>query len=147
MLGAPSLFMVFIIDEGSEFNAPITRIWELTQDDAAHKHASQISPKVTMEGENVLLDFGTKMPDGSVMRQKVKIAPLPPVGIVLEYVEGPLTGTKLMQYYVPKGNKTGITVVGHATSKMMPDDQLKGAVMRALEVLFNEDVENLKTFG
>jgi len=136
--------MVFIIDEGSEFDAPIARIWALTEDEGVHKHASQVTPKMSMDGENVILDFGTKMPDGSVMRQKVKIASLPPVGIVIEYVEGPLTGTKLMQYYVPKGKKTGITVVGHATSKMISDDQLKAAVMRGLEVLFEEDVENLK---
>jgi len=136
--------MVFILDEGSEFDAPISKVWALAQSEGVHNHPSQINSKVTMEGEHMMLSFGSKMPDGSVAQQKIKITALPPVGFVLETVEGPLAGTKLIQYYVPNGNKTGVRIVGDATSKVVPEAMLKGAVLQSLAVAFAEDVENLK---
>jgi len=120
--------MVFILDEGSEFNAPLSKVWALAQSETAHKHSSQIEPRRSMEGEHGVLAFGSKMPDGSVARHKMKVHLAPPV----------------MQYYVPKGNKTGVIIVGDAMSKVIPESQLKGAVLMGLEVAFNEDVENLK---
>jgi hypothetical protein len=137
--------MVFILDEGSEFDAPLSKVWALANTEGAHNHPSQINTTMSMEGEHVILSFGSKMPDGTVANQKMRVTALPPVGFVLETIEGPLAGTKLIQYYVPKGNKTEIRVVGDATSKMpMPDDMLRGAVLQALGVAFSEDVENLK---
>jgi hypothetical protein len=136
--------MVFILDEGSEFDAPISKVWALAQTEGAHKHSSQINTKMSMEGEHMVLAFGTKMPDGKMVDQKIRLTSFPPVGFFLEYVEGPMTGTKLFQYYVPNGSKTGVRVVGEATSKMMPDDMLRGAVLQGLAVAFSEDVENLK---
>ncbi len=135
--------MVFILDEGSKFNAPLSKVWVLAQSETAHKHSSQIEPRRSMEGEHGVLAFGSKMPDGSVARHKMKVHLAPPVGLVIEYVEGQLSGTKLTQYYVPKGNKTGVIIVGDAMSKVIPESQLKGAVLMGLEVAFNEDVENL----
>ena len=137
--------MVFILDEGSEFDAPISKVWALAQTEGVHKHPSQIDSKMSMEGENVILSFGSKMPDGTVMNQKIKVTAIPPVGFLLETIGGPMTGTKLIQYYVPNGTKTGVRVVGSATSSnQMPDDMLRAAVLQGLAVAFAEDVENLK---
>jgi hypothetical protein len=33
--------MAFMIDEGSEFNAPISKIWALAQSEAVQKHELQ----------------------------------------------------------------------------------------------------------
>jgi len=136
--------MVFILDYGSEFDAPISKVWALAQSEGKHNHPSQINSKVSMEGEHMILSFGSKMPDGSVAQQKIRVTALPPVGFVLETIDGPLAGTTLVQYYVPNGNKTGVVVVGDATSKVVPEAMLKGAVMQGLAVAFAEDVENLK---
>ena len=75
---------------------------------------------------------------------KLRMTMFAPVGFLLEYVDGPLTGTKLMQYYVPKGDKTGVTIVGEAKSAFLKDEQLKAAVMAGLEAAWKEDRENLK---
>lgn len=136
--------MVFILDEGSVFKAPLGKVWQLAQSEGVHRHLSQLNPQRSMEGEHPVLSFDTKMPDGKLVRNKIRMTIVPPVGFVLEYVGGPLEGTKLMQYYIPKGNETGATVVGEAKSAMMPDAQLKAIVLQGLEVAFNEDQENLK---
>jgi hypothetical protein len=81
-----------------------------------------------------------------MMKQKLKITMLPPVGFVQEYIEGPLTGSKSMQFYQSMGNRTGVTVVGEFVSTMMPESQIHGAVMTQLETAFNEDQANLKKF-
>ncbi len=68
----------------------------------------------------------------------------PPFGIVQEYLEGPMAGTKTFQYYIPKGSKTGVTVVGNFTASGMDDDMTKHIAMSVLELAFNEDNENLQ---
>jgi hypothetical protein len=35
-----------------------------------------------------------------------------PLGLVVEALEGPIAGSKFFNYYTPKGNKTGVTVIG-----------------------------------
>jgi len=42
---------------------------------------------------------------------KIKSTPILPLGRTLEYLEGPLAGSRVISYYVPMGNKTGVTVV------------------------------------
>ena len=74
----------------------------------------------------------------------MKVTPYPPVGYLIEYAEGPIKDTKLMEFYIPKGNKTGVTVVGELQSSMMSDNQLKGAVQASLDKPFEEDQQNLK---
>ena len=54
-----------------------------------------------------------------------------------------MAGSKSFSYYTPKGNETGITVVGEWKSKMMTDDQIRQAVMDFLQTVFNEDQANL----
>jgi hypothetical protein len=80
------------------------------------------------------------------MKQKMRLTMLPPVGFLSEYIEGPLTGSKSMQFYHPMGNRTGVTVVDEFVSTMIPESQIHGAVMQQLETAFNEDQANLKKF-
>ena len=68
----------------------------------------------------------------------------PPFGIVQEYLEGPMAGSRAFQYYTPKGDKTGVTVVGDFTAKGMDDDMVKHMALQNLEIAFNEDNANLK---
>jgi len=136
--------MVFIVDEGSVFKAPLQKVWQLGQSEGIHNHPSMMNVKRSMEGEHVVLVYDTKMPDGNMAKNKVRMTVVPPVGFILEYMDGPFTGTRLMQYYIPKGDKTGVTVVGEVKSPMIPESQLKGTMLKGLEMAFNEDQENLK---
>jgi hypothetical protein len=59
-----------------------------------------------------------------------------------------MSGSKFFNYYIPNGNKTGVTVVGDFKSPMIYDEnQLKQAVMSFLEQAFNEDSAYLKTIA
>ncbi|HXQ92293.1 MAG TPA: hypothetical protein VN739_04755 [Nitrososphaerales archaeon] len=111
-----------------------------------HKHASMKNPKFETDGNSVVLSFEIEGPGGVRTLVKIKSTPLVPVGRMLEYLEGPLAGSKAMSYYVLKGQRTGVTIVGEYGSKVIPESQLRAVVMNQLEQSFNEDSENLKNF-
>jgi hypothetical protein len=135
--------MVFILDEGSTFKAPLDKVWKLNQSEGEHSHPSLRNQKGEQQGEHLILSYETQMPDGSWTKNKVRTTAFPPVGIAFETLEGPMTGSKSFQFYTPKGNETGITVVGEFVSKGVPDAALKGAVMAFLARVFDEDSKNL----
>lgn len=135
--------MVFIFDEGSTFKAPLEKVWRLNQSEGEHSHPSLRNQKGEPQGEHFILSYETKMPDGSWAKGKVKTTAFPPVGIVFETLEGPMAGSKSFQFYTPKGNETGVTVVGEYVSKGVPDAALKGAVLAFLGTVFDEDSKNL----
>ncbi len=136
--------MVFIIDEGSSFKAPMSKVWQLVQSPQEHLHPSQINPQFSMDGEHPTVSFDVKMQDGKQAHNKIRMTLFPPVGFSLEYLEGPFAGSRSVNYYTPKGNETGVTVVGEFTSPMLSGEQLKQGVMMSLETAFKEDSENLK---
>ncbi len=135
--------MVFILDEGSKFKAPLDKIWQLNQSEGQHDHPSLKNQKAEQQGSSVILSYETAMPDGTWVKNKSRMTALPPLGIAFETLEGPLAGSKSFQYYTPMGKETGVTVVGEFTSKMLPDAALKKATMTFLETVFNEDQKNL----
>jgi len=140
--------MVFVIDQGSVFDAPIDKIWKYitTANNDQHNHTSMMNVQYSIEGEHPILAFETEGPGGSKMKQKLKLTMLPPTGYLMEYVEGPLKGSKAMQFYHAMGDKTGITVAGEFVSTIMPENMIHGMVMQQLEMAFNEDQVNLKKF-
>lgn len=136
--------MVFIIDDGSKFKAPLDKVWKLAQSEGQHVHPSMKNTRVEPAGENsVFMTYDTEA-GGKMLKNKLKMTLYPPLGFALEYLEGPLNGSKAFQYYTPKGKETGATVIGEWTSPVMPADQVKKAVLAYLEQAFKEDVENLK---
>ena len=54
--------MVFIVDEGSVFKAPLQKVWQLAQSEGIHNHPSMMNVKRSMQGEHVVLDYDVKMP-------------------------------------------------------------------------------------
>jgi hypothetical protein len=57
-----------------------------------------------------------------------------------------MAGSKFLNYYVPKGDKTEVVVVGEWASKTIPAAHLEKAVWANLEKVYSEDVEGLKSF-
>lgn len=135
--------MVFIVDEGSNFKGPLDKVWKLNQSEGQHSHPSLRNMSGEMQGEHVILSYETKMPDGTWVKQKSRSTAYPPLGIVYETIEGPMTGSKSFQFYTPKGKETGVTVVGEFVSKGVPDADVKKGVMAFLSMVFDEDQKNL----
>lgn len=139
--------MVFILDEGSVFDVPLDKIWRfMSTPGDHHKHGSMTNRKIEPEGNSMILSFDGQSPDGNKFRVKIKSTPFLPLGRTLEYLEGPLAGSKVISYYVPLGEKTGVTVIGDYVSKTIPESQIKTVVMNQLEQSFKEDSENLRNF-
>ena len=135
--------MVFIFDEGSRFKAPLDKVWKLNESEGQHSHPSLRNSKGEMQGDHLILTYETKMKDGTWAKHKTRSTAFPPVGIVLETIEGPMAGSKSFQFYTPKGNETAVTVVGEFVSKGVPEGDLKNAVMAFLGTVFDEDQKNL----
>jgi hypothetical protein len=136
--------MVYVLDEGSEFDAPLDRIWKYLQSDEEHDHRAIKVISREMQGDNVVLITNEINMGGVPVRSKIRFTIHAPFGSVQEYLEGPMAGSKAFQYYVPKGNKTGVVVVGDFVGKGMDDDSVKRAALQILEIAFNEDNENLR---
>src|SRR6267143_669356 len=142
----PSAIMVFVVDDGSEFKVPVDKLWKYAQSQTEHAHPSMKNVKVTQEGQGTVLTFDVVAPDGSTEKRKTRITPMPPVGTWFEELEGKFAGSKYFNYYTPKGEKTGVTVVGEWVSSTIPADRMKKAVLEHLAIIFKEDEANLTTF-
>jgi hypothetical protein len=140
--------MVFIVDAEGTFDAPIEKIWRfLNSPPSSHTHPMNRNVQSEVRGEVVTLSFENDIPGGGIVKQKLKMTMMPPVGMLTEYLEGPLTGSKSIQYYVPKGNKTDVVVAGEFTSNVLPEGQLNDMVLQQMDAMFKEDQENLKRFA
>lgn len=135
--------MVFIIDEGSTFKAPIDKVWKLNMSEGNHSHPSLKNASSEMDGGHPILSYETLAPNGNWVQNRVKLSLLPPVGVSFETIEGPMTGSKSFQYYTPKGNETGVTVVGNWVSPGVSDELVRTTVIGFLETVFKEDQANL----
>jgi hypothetical protein len=136
--------MVFILDQGSVFDAPLEKIWRLMFSHSEHKHESMRNFKVerTADSSTFLATWESEL-QGTAIPFKAKVIYFPPVGFAMDYLEGPLAGSKEFEYYTPMGNKTGITCVGEFKAVGMSDDQLRAAAMYFYDKVFREDQDNL----
>ncbi len=134
--------MVYVLDEGAEFDAPIDQVWKYLQSEN-HRHPSVKVLYREVNGNTVTLTSErTIMGKPTVV--KVRNTLYPPFGIVQEQLEGPLTGSRAFLYYIPKGNKTGVTVVGDYKAEGLDDQSTKQLVLSQAQVVFDEDNSNLK---
>jgi hypothetical protein len=139
--------MVFIIDEGSEFKASLDKIWRYNRAETGHTHPGMQNLQVSQEGASMLLAYEVVSPNGSTEKRRTRITPLSPVGSWIEELEGRFAGSKYINYYVPKGDKTEVRTVGEWTSPSITQDKLKQAALDHLEAIYREDVENLEKFA
>jgi len=139
--------MVYVEDLGSFFEAPIDKVWKLSQ--AHQTDLEKIHPDMkdsrteTVSETSNIVSYESDM-QGQTIKNKIKITILYPLGMAFEFLEGPMAGSKFFNYYIPKGNRTGVNVVGDFVSPGMSDEMLKQTVLSFFEHGFNEDVAYLK---
>ncbi len=141
--------MVFIVDKDGTFDEPLDKIWRfLTSQSSAHSHPGNMNVQTETQDGHTILSYENVIPGANgTVKHKLKMTMIPPVAMTMEYLEGPLAGSKTVQYYQPKGiNRTDVVVVGEYTSNVIPEAQLKTLVLRNLDQVFREDQENLRRF-
>lgn len=139
--------MVRVIDEGSHFDAPIEKVWKMIEAHGREMtviHPAVLNPKVESGTETqMVVAFDNEM-NGQKFKVKLRLTVLPPLAQALEILDGPLGGSKMVSYYTPKGEKTGVTVVGDFASPMMTDHQVTAAAHEFLDNGFNDDQAYLR---
>jgi len=140
--------MVHIKDEGSHFDAPIETVWKYLQgDDHGPAHRSTRNQQMKPLTETSFILSQEQNMNGQWVKTVNRITIFPPVAMSIEILEGPLAGSKMINVYTPKGNRTGIDVYGDFVSKQIPAAQLEPAVRGNLETVFNEDAPAIKSFA
>jgi hypothetical protein len=141
--------MVQIKDEGSHFDVPVDMLWKYIQAPADHGAAHEGSRNQQMKplSETSFILSQEENMNGKWVRTSNRITVFPPLGMSIEVLEGPMAGSKMINIYTPKGNKTGIDVYGEFVAPQIPANQLEAAVRKNLENAFNQDVAGLKTFA
>ena len=134
--------MVFILDEGAVFDAPVDKIWKYLQSQD-HRHASIKTLNREVSSNSVTLTSDRNVL-GKTVTFKVRNTLYPPFGIVQEYLEGPLRGSRAFLFYIPKGDKTGVTVVGEYLMEGFDDETVRNVVVAQAQRVFEEDNANLR---
>ncbi|MGP8078790.1 MAG: hypothetical protein ACLQD8_00565 [Thermoplasmata archaeon] len=141
--------MAHIADQGSHFEAPIDVVWKYLESGQDHGQAHTTTRNQQMKplSETSFVLSMERNVNGRWIHESNRISIFPPLGMVIEVLEGPLAGSKMINIYTPKGNRTAIDVYGEFTSTMVPPNQLEHAVLASLETAFNEDAPAIKALG
>jgi len=134
--------MVFLLDEGGVFDAPVDAIWKYLQSEG-HQHSSMKLISRELTGNAVVITAERSIM-GKTVRMKIKNTLYPPFGMVQEHLEGPTAGSRAFVYYIPKGDKTGVTAVGDYRLEGADEQRTKEAIMAQLQIVFDEDNANIK---
>ena len=137
--------MVHIKDDGV-FDAPVDKIWRFLQDDN-HHHKSIKSSKVTEQTQSSMTMQAERVnADGSTYMETIKFNFSPPKAFTMEWIDGPMKGSKNTHTYTSMGNKTKVEVEGEFVAKGMDEKALRSAVLATLAEVFDEDNTQLKSF-
>jgi len=138
--------MVHLRDEGV-FDEPVDKIWRFLQADEGHEHKSVKTSKVIERTEkSMTMEAEMRDPGGMTHMETIKFTFDPPKGFTMEFIGGPMKGTKHTHTYTPMGNKTKVVVEGEFYGQGMDDNALRRAVLARLAEVFDEDSASLKSF-
>ena len=138
--------MVYIQDEGSEFEAPIDFVWTYIFGGEAHDsaHTTTRNPKFKKISDITIEYASERLLRGKWAPDRMRISMFPPVSVVTESLEGALAGSKLVYVYAPHGAKTRIDVYGEFTSKTLPASEVEAAAREFLEAEYAADAPAIK---
>jgi Polyketide cyclase / dehydrase and lipid transport len=142
--------VVRVRDEESRFDASLASVWQLVR---AHRrempsiHPTVRNVRVEQLAEGIGLASWEMEFLGTPVTMRTRVVQFPPLGKLIEYLQGPLAGSKELTYYTPEGERTRVSVVGEYRSPTLPEDDLADAVARWHAVEFDEDAAYLRTLA
>ncbi len=139
--------MVYLTDEGSEFDAPIDFVWKYIFGGGAHdaSHKTTRNPKFKKVSDITIEYASERYLRGKWAPDRLRISMFPPVSVVTEWLEGALAGSKLVYLYTPRGEKTGIDVYGEFTSPTLAPAEVEAAAREFLDHEFRDDAPVVRT--
>jgi hypothetical protein len=138
--------MVYVKDEGSEFEAPIDFVWKYIFGGEGHDsaHTTTRKPKFEKVSDVTIIYASERYLRGKWAPDRMRISMFPPVSVVTEWLEGALAGSKLTYVYSPRGERTGIDVYGEFTSQTLKPSEVEAAAREFLESEFNADAPAIR---
>ena len=141
--------MVRIRDEGSEFDAPLEVVWRFLQSPETHlaAHKGERNHRVEALASNAILAHWEMQTGDRWVPVTNRVTFLPPVATMIESLDGPMRGTKLVHVYTPSGAKTRVDVYGEFVLVGVPDAETEGAAAGGLSAVFETDNAALREFA
>lgn len=133
------------------FDAPADKVWKLlTQEHTPEKvtkiHTNILSVKNIENKGNVLVqDSTSKGPDGKPVTSRIRFTFNPPKGFNMEWLTGPLAGSKCTHAYTPQGAKTKVDLTGDFKIPGMDDASTVKIVDQFMTDAFNADNAFIRT--
>jgi hypothetical protein len=132
--------MVFVLDSDGVFDVPIDEVWAFVGSGDHHSHAHRHAHFTRERLGERSGRYSWEQPfDGAPTRFTMRWTSFHPVGVAYDVLEGPLAGSKFFLYYVPLGDRTGVTVVGEFVSPTLPAGAIAAAVDRFFATEFEQD--------
>ena len=132
--------MVFLLDDGGVFDAPLEVVWRFVGSGSHHGEAHQHRRmrRRRLPGNAGRYSWEQEF-EGRTERFGMRWQSYYPVGIAYDVVEGPFEGSRFFLYYRPRGRRTAVTVAGEFVSPTLRGRSLRSAVAKFFAVEFAQD--------
>ena len=132
--------MVFLRDEGSVFDAPAEAVWKFVSSGNHHSdaHRHRKVRRRLLPGNSGRYSWEQEFL-GRSERFTMTWVSYYPVGVAYRVLAGPFAGSRFFLYYVPRGRRTGVSVVGDFVSPTIPPGEILAAVDRFFSTEFEQD--------
>ena len=139
--------MVHLRDEGAYFDGSIQSVWRYVNSGEAHSEAHKSTRNWTVKPVGDITNLVTMERNwkGTWVKVVNRVTVLPPLGTLMEVLEGPFAGTKAFTVYTPEGDRTRVDVYGEFISPSIPPAEVKDAALAWLTESYDEDARAIRT--
>lgn len=126
------------------FEAPLEKIWRLLQEEHSPERVVKTHPvfqsarNLEEKGNTILREEVVKGPAGPYT-ERVRFTFNPPKGFDMEWVSGPLAGSRATHTYTPQGNRTKVEVTGEFRIQGMDEKSTYRMIDDFMNRVFEED--------
>jgi hypothetical protein len=147
----PSPTMTYVEDRGTVLDAPLEVVWDFLQkDEEFHPkaHATTLRNVKWKDLSEVTGIIRCEVDDGDGWRKMVaRLTTIRPAVRVVEELEGPYAGSKMVFLYSPRGRKTAVDVLCYMRSSELSPQEIKRKQLRTFASAHAEDVPYLRRFA
>jgi hypothetical protein len=143
--------MVFIADEGAQYDAPIDLVWRYAGGEGGFHGPAHTGSLRRFKWRQLTKNVGhwdaERKVRGRWRRFGGEVAEFQPLGTAIEDTVGSTAGSKFFQVYTPLVEKTQVDIYADYRSKAYSEAQLKSVVLELHGGAYREDVDLVREFA
>jgi len=146
---ARSPSVVHFREEGTIYDVPLDVLWEFMNWEGhggAHENTGR-NFRVLEEAPNRVTVTHESFRGGDWRKVTSRVVDFPPLGRLVEEIEGPYSGTQMVFLYTPMDGKTRLDIVARFVSDQFDPETLKRHMADSLAAAGVEDEPYLKRFA